>query len=198
MRHEDAVPDPAVEDNILRVRLREGVPFPEREVRRGVEASSSCGVCGRASVENLVRALPKLPLGETVSVGLLYGLPSVMRGAQSLFGATGGSHAAAHFDLAGQLRVMREDVGRHNAVDKVCGWGLLQPEPVVGGVLLVSGRASFEIVQKAAVAGIPIVAAISAPTSLSVALARALNITLVGFLREKGLNVYAGEERVIA
>ena len=164
---------------------------------RNFVASASCGICGKASLDQVaVRCDPPAP-GPVVAPAMLVALPSALRSAQELFEATGGIHAAGLFDAKGALLLLREDVGRHNALDKVVGAAALAGDlPLKDRVLLVSGRVSFEIVQKAAVAGIPIVAAISAPSDLAVDAARRLSMTLIGFLRGDGFNVYTGEERV--
>jgi FdhD protein len=159
--------------------------------------SSACGVCGKASLEALVdRGQSVLEGGSTVSAHVLHALPDRMRAAQGVFDSTGGLHAAGLFSAAGELLCLREDVGRHNAVDKVVGWALLEGLLPVGHVLVVSGRASYEIVQKALAAGVPIVCAVSAPSSLAVDVARRFGITLVGFLREGRFNVYSGSQRI--
>jgi FdhD protein len=178
------------------VRLRPGAD-PSGGWQRNFYATSSCGVCGTASIEALHRAAPPVPDGPAVGAGVLLGLPEALRDAQRVFDRTGGLHAAGLFDPSGRLEVLREDVGRHNAVDKVVGRASLDRRgPLHGSVLMVSGRSSFEIVQKALLAGIPFVAAVSAPSSLAVRLAAGSNMTLVGFLRPGGFNVYAGAERV--
>lgn len=165
--------------------------------RREFYVSSSCGLCGKQSIDRLEQSVDPLPPGAVVASATLARLPAAMQGAQDVFAQTGGLHAAAIFGCDGALRVLREDVGRHNAVDKVVGHEvLLGRTPVSDGVLLVSGRASFEIVQKAAMAGIPVVSAISAPSSLAIDLASRLGLTLVGFLRGERMNVYCGAERV--
>jgi len=157
---------------------------------------SACGVCGRASLENLYRRYRPLQDGPTVPARLLLALPQRLLSHQTLFGATGGLHAAALFDPEGGLLALREDVGRHNAVDKLLGWALLEGRlPLSECLLLVSGRASFELVQKALAAEVPILVALSAPSSLAVDLARAFNLTLAGFLRS-GFNLYAAPERI--
>ena len=164
---------------------------------RNFVATASCGICGKASLDQVAVRCDPLGPGPIVTPTVLIGLPETLRSAQALFEATGGLHAAGLFDPSGRLLRLREDVGRHNALDKLVGAAALAGElPLRDRVLLVSGRVSFEIVQKAAVAGIPIVAAISAPTDLAVDAARRLAMTLVGFLRGPGFNVYAGEERV--
>jgi FdhD protein len=189
---------PEGDGGIADVRLRPGTAAASGWQRR-FYATSSCGICGRASIEAVRLAAPTVPDGPTLTEAVLSSLPQKLRSAQRVFDRTGGLHAAALFDPAGKLLLVREDVGRHNAVDKLVGRsgmdGLL---PLEASVLMVSGRASFEIVQKALLAGIPVVAAVSAPSSLAVRLARESNMTLVGFLRGDGFNVYAGRERVQA
>ncbi len=165
--------------------------------QRNFYATSSCGVCGKASIEAVRVAAGPVPDGPVVDVAVLESLPGRLREAQRVFDRTGGLHAAGLFSAGGDLVTLREDVGRHNAVDKVVGRHALDGDvPLAGRVLLVSGRASFELVQKAVVAGIPMVAAVSAPSTLAVKLAAESNATLVGFLRPGGFNVYAGRERV--
>ena len=160
--------------------------------------TSACGVCGKASIESLrFRSLPPIPTGPTISAKTLYSLPEQLRTTQSLFATTGGLHAAALFDTSGQLVALREDVGRHNALDKLIGWALLQDMlPLHQHIVLVSGRTSFELIQKCVVAGVPILCAISAPSNLAVTLAREFGITLIGFLRDERCNVYSTPERV--
>jgi FdhD protein len=188
--------DPA-QPNRLDVRLSEAVDSDERW-RRYTYASSSCGICGVESLEALVLNNPPVTAQLRVPARTLYGLDTRLRAAQAGFGATGGTHAAALFNPAGDLVVAREDVGRHNAVDKVIGYGLLRDLlPLDSFLLLVSGRISYEIVQKALVARLPMIAAVSAPTSLAVRVADERGITLVGFLRGEHMNVYSHPERVI-
>jgi FdhD protein len=179
-----------------------GRPLAElqaRLARHQVLMTSSCGLCGKSTVEALLTRRQALPAGPVVDAGMLAALPERLAAAQPVFRATGGLHAAALFDAAGSLLAAREDVGRHNATDKVLGWRLRAGATARdAAILLVSGRASFEIVQKAMLAGIPIVAAVSAPSSLAVTLAREARMTLVGFVRGGSLNVYAGPERVAA
>ena len=165
--------------------------------RRDVMSSSACGVCGRATLASLRDDLAPLAAEAPVSMQVLITLPAQLRERQPVFASTGGLHAAGIFDLTGHVRVVAEDVGRHNAVDKVTGACLLRDElPLSAAVLCVSGRTSFEIVQKAWCAGIPIVASVSAPSSLAVSLAAEAGITLVGFVRDGGLNIYSGASRI--
>jgi FdhD protein len=181
---------------VVDVKLRPGVE-PSAGWQRNFYATSSCGVCGKASIDAVRLASDPLPDGPTIDRNVLQAMPDALRAAQRVFDRTGGLHAAGLFSSSGELLVLREDVGRHNAVDKAVGRSALDGKlPLHGRALLVSGRASFEIVQKALMAGIPVVAAVSAPSSLAVRLAREANMTLVGFLRPGGFNVYTGEERL--
>lgn len=187
--------------NVVEIELSRGAASEHarqiERARREFYVSSSCGLCGKQSIDRLDQALDPLPAGAVVPCETLARFPAAMQRAQDVFARTGGLHAAAIFGCDGVLRVLREDVGRHNAVDKVVGHEvLLGRTPVHDGVLLVSGRASFEIVQKAAMAGIGFVSAISAPSSLAIDLASRLGMTLVGFLRGDRMNVYCGPERV--
>jgi FdhD protein len=198
LRHCSVVPDPEAEGNVLRAVLRPGVSVDLERMRRNLYANASCGVCGRATLENLLDALPPLEDETRFPSRFFYALPGLLRAAQPAFAATGGLHAAGLFDAAGRLLVAREDVGRHNAVDKVVGWAARAGRlPLSGHALLVSGRISYEIVQKALAARIPVVAAVSAPSSLAVQLAAAGRLALVGFLRGEGLNVYGHVERIV-
>ncbi|WP_335978671.1 formate dehydrogenase accessory sulfurtransferase FdhD [Streptomyces sp. CA2R106] len=185
--------------NVVDVALAPGVPLPDIALERNVYTSSSCGLCGKASLDAVRTAsrMPPLDPGlPRLTPELLSALPERLRAAQSVFDRTGGLHAAALFDGDGELLDVREDVGRHNAVDKLVGRALREGLlPLAGRVLMVSGRASFELVQKAVMAGIPVLAAVSAPSSLAVDLAAESGLTLVGFLRGSSMNVYAGEER---
>jgi FdhD protein len=192
----------ALDPNAIDVILNVPAAGLRERLQRNFTVSSSCGVCGKTSIEALERRIA--PLSSTVAIArpALLRLPALMREAQAVFAATGGLHAAALFSLeradALALVVLREDVGRHNAVDKVVGHALAHDMiPLARHVLMVSGRLSFELVQKAAAAGVPILCAVSAPSSLAVELAEELGMTLVGFLREPNFNVYAGSERVL-
>ena len=190
--------DAAQQYNIVNVELRSGREYDLRPLERHFYTSSACGVCGKASLEQLeLRGCPVVGPGPEVSAETIYSLPEKLREAQGLFDATGGLHAAALFDEKGNLLALREDVGRHNATDKLVGWALLEGRlPLSGHIVMVSGRSSFEILQKCLTAGVPFVCAISAPSSLAVDVAREFGMTLVGFLREERFNVYAGQERV--
>jgi len=184
--------------NIVQVVLR-GEELPDLTTfTRHFTVGSACGVCGRAGLETLRgRGCTALAPGPVIHPEVITALPQRLYAVQGLFSRTGGLHAAALFDPVGELLVSREDIGRHNALDKLIGWALLEGRlPLASGVLLVSGRASYEIVQKALVAGIPIVCAVSAPSSLAVHLAREFGMTLVGFVRGARFNVYAGVERI--
>jgi FdhD protein len=184
--------------NLVEVELRDSSFEPE-DLQRNFFAASSCGICGKASIEAVrLRGLRSPSAGFNIDPEILCKLPDRLRAEQQIFGRTGGLHAAALFDANGELKVLREDIGRHNAVDKVVGWALLEGMiPLSNSVLLVSGRGGFEIVQKAIAAGIPIVASVSAPSSLAVKLARELGLTLIGFLRERRFVVYSGPSRCI-
>jgi FdhD protein len=177
--------------------LLSGVEMNWDSLTRHVFSGSSCGVCGKATIDSVFQKFPAVTADWRVSSDLLLGLPDKLRAAQSTFEQTGGLHASALFDLEGNLIVLREDVGRHNALDKVLGYALMSGMlPLSKCILMVSGRVSFEIMQKALAGGIPLVAAVSAPSSLAVDFARGSKQTLVGFLRGDRMNVYAGMERV--
>lgn len=194
-----ATEDGANTYNVLDVTLAPGVPLPEAALRRNFATTSACGVCGKASLD-AVRTVASWPVRDDpaeLDPGLLTALPDRLRAAQRVFDRTGGLHASGLFGLDGALQCLREDVGRHNAVDKVVGWALRADRlPLSGTVLMVSGRASFELVQKAVMAGIPVLAAVSAPSSLAVDLAAESGLTLVGFLRGSSMNVYTGAHRL--
>lgn len=186
--------------NVVNVQLAVGVPVPDITLERNVYTTSSCGLCGKASLD-AVRTATRFPgLADDpvrVSARLLGELPDRLRAEQKVFERTGALHAAGLFSAGGELIDVREDVGRHNAVDKIVGRALQAGRlPLAGTVLLVSGRASFELAQKAVMAGIPVLAAVSAPSSLAVDLALESGLTLVGFLRGGDMNIYAGEERI--
>lgn len=185
--------------NVLDVTLAPGVPTPSLDVTRNFYTTSSCGVCGKGSID-AVRTISRHSPGDdptVVAADTLTALPDRLRKAQKVFASTGGLHGAALFDADGTVLVVREDIGRHNAVDKTIGWALENGRiPLSGTVLLVSGRASFELTQKAVMAGIPMLAAVSAPSSLAVDLASQAGLTLVAFLRGESMNVYTRPDRV--
>ena len=188
-------------DNLVRVHLRAGLAFDPAKFERHFYTSSSCGVCGKASLDAVRTAIP-CPLdvgGPVIAADVLHRLPERARAAQAAFELTGGLHASALFDPDGRLLAIREDIGRHNALDKLIGEALLAGSvPLRGLILLVSGRVSFELVQKAAIAGIPVLAAVGAPSSLAVELAEEAGMTLLGFVRENRFNVYCGGHRVVS
>jgi len=197
IRHCATAEDPD-ERNVVNVTLAPGVPFDLERLRRNFFGNSSCGLCGKAAIEQIRTEAPPLESSLKVSPTMILRLPPVLREAQEVFEKTGGLHAAGIFDASGKLVVAREDIGRHNAVDKSIGAMLLQDRvPLNRHILLVSGRASFEILQKALMASISVVCAVSAPSSLAVEFARECGMTLVGFLRGEEMNVYAGEGRII-
>ncbi|RLT39399.1 MAG: formate dehydrogenase accessory sulfurtransferase FdhD [Chloroflexi bacterium] len=185
--------------NIVNVGLHLPVLPALATLERHFYTTSACGVCGKASLEAIeMRGCSVLPAGPFVVPDVLTGLPEKLRAGQGLFDATGGLHASGLFSAAGELLCLREDVGRHNALDKVVGWALLNHKlPLSDCLLLVSGRASYEILQKSTVAGLPIVCALSAPSHLAVDVAREFGLTLVGFLRGERFTIYAGEERIL-
>jgi FdhD protein len=184
--------------NIVTVILRPGLVFDVSRLERNFYTTSSCGVCGKAALESLeVQGCDIVPSGFEVSEDAVRGMPQALRAAQAVFEQTGGLHAAGLFNKDGSLLSLREDVGRHNAVDKLIGERFLEDElPASESVLMLSGRASFELLQKALVARIPVVAAVGAPSSLAVQLAESFNITLCGFVKADSLNVYTVPERV--
>ena len=191
----DTLPGEEQRYNVVSVTL--GRPFDAETLRRNFYANSSCGVCGKAALEDVEVRCERVAPGPEVGLDVLVSLPDRLRAAQSVFERTGGLHAAGLFSPEAEALTVREDVGRHNAVDKVIGDRYLAGQvPASGTVLQVSGRASFEIVQKAAVAGIPIVSAVSAPSSLAVEAAERFSMTLVGFVREGRANVYTHPERI--
>ena len=185
------------EKNVMGVYLSPEVAIDFKQLTRHVFVSSSCGLCGKASIDAVHLHFPKVKANFSLSAKMLLGLPEKLRGGQETFDRTGGLHAAGLFSLDGKLIVLREDVGRHNAVDKVLGFAFLNGFlPLEKHVLLVSGRTSFEIMQKALAGRISVVAAVSAPSSLAVEFAKKSGQTLVGFLRGERMNVYAGAKRI--
>jgi FdhD protein len=197
VRHCGEVHDGDAVDNVIRVVLKPGVAVDLEALRRNFYATSSCGICGKASIERALATSPALVDGSRFDPTALLDWPARLAELQTAFARTGGLHAAGLFGPEGALDVVREDVGRHNAVDKVLGWALRAGRvPLTGHGLLVSGRCSFEVVQKALAARVPLVAAVSAPTSLAVEFAAAADMTLVGFLRGRGFNVYSGGDRL--
>ncbi len=191
-------PDGEPSGNVVDVTLRAGKAVDVARLQRHFYAASSCGVCGKASICAVrVGGIRRPPRDLRVGPALLARLPGVLREVQAVFARTGGLHAAALFDAGGALHDIREDVGRHNTVDKIIGHALLERKlPLSQHLLVVSGRGAFEIVQKALVAGVPIVASVSAPSSLAVDLAREHGLTLIGFLRGQRFVVYSGQERL--
>ncbi|WJY01655.1 formate dehydrogenase accessory sulfurtransferase FdhD [Curtobacterium sp. 458] len=187
--------------NVLDVTLAPGVPAPDPSLERAFYTTSSCGLCGKASIDAVRTTSQHAVLHDDLVLdpALLATFPDLLRDQQAVFEKTGGLHAAALFDgRTGRMLVLREDVGRHNAVDKVIGWAVKDGRlPLTGTVLMVSGRASFELTQKASMAGIPVLAAVSAPSSLAVDLANEVGITIVGFLRGQSMVVYSRPERIV-
>ncbi len=185
--------------NVVVAQLAKGVALDSERTRRNFFANSSCGVCGKASIDSVRSRLLRPPNAAfRIAAETLCQMPEKLGSSQDIFGRTGGLHAAGLFTEKGELIVSREDIGRHNAVDKVVGWALQENRlPLSDVVLLVSGRCGFEIAQKAIVAGVPVVGSVSAPSSLAAQLARELNLTLVGFLRGRRFVIYSGEERLI-
>ena len=183
--------------NLVQVELA-GAEFERERMQRNFFVASSCGICGKASIDAVrVRGIPPPNPNFRFDPDVLCTLPDKLRAAQTIFGRTGGLHAAGLFAAGGELIVAREDVGRHNAVDKIVGWALLEGRlPLAECALMVSGRGGFEIIQKALVAGLPLVASVSAPSGLAVRLARELGLTLVGFLRGRRFLIYSGEQRL--
>jgi FdhD protein len=187
-------------DNIIVAELRPGIIFDPQKLERHFYTSSSCGVCGKSSIDAVKNIFSKDLVTDTIQINALtiIELPELLRRQQEVFEHTGGLHASALFDLNGQLLLMREDVGRHNALDKLVGAALSSGWlPLDQHLLLLSGRASFELIQKAAMAGIKIICAVGAPSSLAVAMAKESGITLVGFLRDGRFNIYSGEQRIV-
>jgi FdhD protein len=189
----------ATAGNTVTARLVREASDISGELQRNFFAASSCGICGKATIESVrVRGIKPPNADFRIQAAMLCELPEKLRASQAVFGRTGGLHAAAAFTSAGELLVLREDIGRHNAVDKVVGWAMENDQlPLADCVLIVSGRGGFEIVQKALVAGIPVLASVSAPSSLAVQMAREFGMTLVGFLRGKRFVIYSGSERIL-
>lgn len=196
---EAAQTKPPAQRNRVEVKLASGVRLESRLVARRGYTSSACGVCGRSYLDAVrLQGIRRPNATVKFDPEILCAMPETLRASQAVFSRTGGLHAAGLFDAHGNLLALREDVGRHNAVDKVVGWALLEDRiPLSGAALVVSGRGGFEIVQKALAAGIPLLASVSAPSSLAVQLARELHLTLVGFLRGKRFVVYSGEDRLL-
>lgn len=190
--------EPEQQFNIVTVTLRPGLRFDVSRLDRNFYTSSSCGVCGKASIEAVeVQGCRPIDSAATVDAAVLRRLPAALRHAQSVFEQTGGLHAAGLFDLEGNLLALKEDVGRHNAVDKLIGACFLEEAlPLDQRILLLSGRASFELLQKAVRARLPVVAAVGAPSSLAVQLAQTFNVTLAGFVKAQGFNLYSAPDRV--
>ena len=187
-------------ENIVRAELKENIELEFKKLERNFYTTSSCGVCGKASIEAVKTVCSTIAERKTLLIEkeLLFLLPNKLRGKQNIFEYTGGIHASALFDLNGNLLLLREDVGRHNALDKLIGAALGgNIFPLDKHILLLSGRASFELIQKAAMAGIRVVCAIGAPSSLAVETAKEFNITLIGFLRDKKFNIYSNPDRII-
>lgn len=192
------VPENGAKNNVVEAEIRNS-EFEAGDLQRNFFAASSCGICGKASIEAIRRRGLRAPnRAFMVDPEMLCGLPDAIRAEQAVFARTGGLHAAALFDERGKLLALREDIGRHNAVDKIVGWALLKDMlPLDRHVLMVSGRGGFEIVQKALAAGVPVLASVSAPSSLAVKLARELGMTLIGFLRGRRFVIYSGDFRCV-
>jgi FdhD protein len=186
--------------NIVNVELRHGLIPELQPLERHFYTNSACGVCGKASLEALhLRGCSVISSDLTVTPEIIYSLPDKLRAAQGIFSATGGLHAAATFNAQGQLLNLCEDIGRHNALDKLIGSAFLSDElPLNNHIVLVSGRSSFEILQKSTIAGVPIVCSVSAPSTLAVSVAKEFGITLIGFLRKERFNIYSGMQRINA
>jgi FdhD protein len=189
----------SLNSNTIRVDLEQEIDLDLKRLERNFYTTSSCGVCGKSSIDALRTGTERIAAdGLTVSHNIIHALPERLRASQSVFDQTGGLHASALFDRDGAIDIIREDVGRHNALDKVIGAKFLECKtPLSESILLVSGRASFELVQKALMAGIPILAAVGAPSSLAVELAAEFGMTLIGFVRDDRFNIYCGDERVV-
>jgi FdhD protein len=192
--------EPEVEGNIVLITLTEGVEIDFLKLERHFYTTSSCGICGKSSID-AVKATGLQPMTDNnvqFPIHFIHQLPNQIRQKQNIFDETGGLHAAALFDASGNLIYLREDVGRHNAVDKLIGTALLNKKlPLQNHLIMVSGRASFELIQKAAMAGIPVLAAVGAPSSLAISLAEEVGMTVLGFVRNNRFNIYCGSERII-
>ena len=189
----------ALNSNTIRIELNAKTDLDLKRLERNFYTTSSCGVCGKSSIDALrTGAKPLSDQQFTINAELIYSLPEQLRHEQNVFDQTGGLHASALFTVVGEIDVVREDVGRHNALDKVIGAKFLKNQlPLSDRILLVSGRASFELVQKALMAGIPVLAAVGAPSNLAVELAAEFGMTLVGFVRDERFNIYCGGERIV-
>lgn len=184
-------------ENVIRVEIHENIQVNWDDLQRNFFTNSSCGICGKASIENLEKICPnKLQNSLTINSETIHSLESQMRKAQSVFEHTGGLHAAAIYDEKGKIKILKEDVGRHNALDKLIGEGLIRKIDFEKSIVLLSGRASFELIQKSLMAGIPIVAAIGAPSSLAAETAQNFNLTLCGFTRNSQFNIYSANQRI--
>lgn len=184
-------------ENVIRVELNENIKLVWEDLQRNFFTNSSCGICGKASIENLEKVCPtKLEYGFNIASKIIHSLEAKMRNAQSVFEHTGGLHAAALYNKEGKIEILREDVGRHNALDKLIGEGLIRKIDFEKSIVLLSGRASFELIQKSLMAGIPIIAAIGAPSSLAAETAETFNLTLCGFTRNSQFNIYSGSQRI--
>ena len=200
IRHFTGINTTENKDNIVLVELQPGVVFDPKKIERHFYTSSSCGVCGKSSIDAVKNIFENDPVSDNIKIDapVIIELPELLRKRQEVFEDTGGLHASALFNLQGKLLLLREDVGRHNALDKLVGAALSAGDlPLDQHILLLSGRASFELIQKAAMAGIRIVCAVGAPSSLAVEMAKEFKMTLVGFLRDKRFNIYSGEQRII-
>ena len=193
----EMVAQPGEKSAMVDAMLRNPSAFDAHKHRRAVLSNSSCGLCGVATVAQVLKDFPAVRSGNKIAASVLHTLPSQLSQNQPVFRRTGGLHACALFSTAGKLVALREDVGRHNALDKLLGWALLERVPIAEHVLMLSGRVSFEMAQKALAAGIAIIAAIGAPSSLAVDLARESGQTLVAFLKEQSFNCYTGPDRII-
>lgn len=194
--HYEAIQSIVYHNNVVTVTLVPGITPSLQPAQRNFLANASCGVCGKTELDAIYAQVTKITSTLQIPAGILHDLPAKLREQQAVFANTGGLHAAALFNTHGELLLLKEDIGRHNAVDKLIGLALQQQLPFSQYGLLLSGRAGFELIQKAAVAGIPVIAAVGAPSSLAVKMAKEWNITLIGFLREGRFNIYHGEDKI--